>query len=271
VPREFWDYEELRDALIGERHIGHAVRRYRHHPYHGRTPIPVAMAAQWFNISQPQLSRIEAGRRIDDLGRLIQWAKILRIPPDLLWFSLPGEPLESKNPEEGWSQGAGGEFIKAAAAIDGQNQRPTETRRTLSEEEEGEDMERRRLLQSLAALGVEISPLGHALDTVRTVFGDTVGYDERNNLDHWEEAVIEHGYSYLTTSPSNLIPDLAVDLVTVRSVIRRLPKESSEYRSWCRVGGALSGLTAKSLSNLGYSRDSRVWWDMAQHLGNTYR
>jgi hypothetical protein len=50
------------------------------------------------------------------------------------------------------------------------------------------------------------------------------------------------------------------------SPVRRIPSESSEYRSWCRVGGVLSGLMAKTLSNLGHSRDSRQWWNMAQHL-----
>jgi transcriptional regulator with XRE-family HTH domain len=134
-------------------------------------------------------------------------------------------------------------------------------------EDQEEEMERRRLLQSLAALGVEISPLSQALETVRTVFGDTVGYDERHHLDHWEEAAVDYGYSYLATSPADLIPDLAADLVAVRSVMRRIPdKDSSEYRSWCRVGGAFSALMAKSLSNFGQPRGSREWWSVAQHL-----
>jgi transcriptional regulator with XRE-family HTH domain len=132
--------------------------------------------------------------------------------------------------------------------------------------EDYEEMERRRLLQSLAALGVNISPLGHALETVRTVFGDTIGYDDRNNLDHWEETVVEYGYSYLATSPTSLIPELAADLIAIRSIVRRIPRDSSDYQSWCRVSGALSGLMAKSLSNLGQSRYSRQWWNMAQHL-----
>jgi transcriptional regulator with XRE-family HTH domain len=100
VPCEFWDDGELRDALARERHIGHAVCRYRHHPHHGRAPIPVATAARWLGVSQAQLSRIEADRPVNDLGRLIEWAKILRIPQDLLWFALPGAPLQVKNPVE---------------------------------------------------------------------------------------------------------------------------------------------------------------------------
>lgn len=146
----------------------------------------------------------------------------------------------------------------------GTPQRPSATPTVENDQEE--QVERRRLLQSLAALGVGISPLSQALETVRTMFGNTVGYDDRRDLDSWEEAIADYGYSYLTTSPANLIPSLAGDLVAVRSIIRRIPRSSPEYRSWCRVSGALSGFMAKTLSNQGQSRDSRQWWNMAQHL-----
>lgn len=91
VPRQFWDDEELRNALIVDRHIGRVIRRYRQHPYHGRK-ITIGFAANWLGVSQGQLSRIERDRRpVESLDRLIQWAKILRIPHDLLWFAMPGD------------------------------------------------------------------------------------------------------------------------------------------------------------------------------------
>jgi transcriptional regulator with XRE-family HTH domain len=129
-----------------------------------------------------------------------------------------------------------------------------------------EDMERRLLLQSLAALGIAISPATHALEAIRGSFGTAFGHDDRIHLDDWEEAVTEYGYVYLTTSPVKLIPDLAADLVAVRSVVARLSAEDVEYHGWCRVGGILSGLMAKSLSNLGNPRASRQWWNIAQHV-----
>lgn len=46
VPPEFWDNDQLRDALLKERHIGHVVQRYRKHPFHGRS-ITQETAAQW--------------------------------------------------------------------------------------------------------------------------------------------------------------------------------------------------------------------------------
>jgi transcriptional regulator with XRE-family HTH domain len=96
VPAEFWENDQLRDALIRERHIGHAVQSYRKHPFHGRRPISQETAARWLSVSQTQLSRIENGRPLYDLDRLIQWANILRIPPDLLWFALPDEEDDVK-------------------------------------------------------------------------------------------------------------------------------------------------------------------------------
>ena len=91
VPPEFWENDQLRDALVMERHIGHAVRSYRKHPFHGQRPISQETAARWLSVSQTQLSRIENGHPIYDLDRLMQWAKMLRIPPELLWFALPDE------------------------------------------------------------------------------------------------------------------------------------------------------------------------------------
>jgi tetratricopeptide (TPR) repeat protein len=96
VPPEFWDHDQLREALTRERHIGHVVRSYRKHPFHGRRPIPQEVAARWLNISQAQLARIERGRPVTDLERLIQWAKTLRIPQELLWFSLPPDGTQTR-------------------------------------------------------------------------------------------------------------------------------------------------------------------------------
>lgn len=90
VASDFWDDAQLRRALIEERHMGHVVRSYRKHPLHGRRKISQETAARWLNISQTQLARIENGKPVTDLDRLTQWAKVLRIPPDLLWFTIPG-------------------------------------------------------------------------------------------------------------------------------------------------------------------------------------
>jgi hypothetical protein len=91
VPRDFWNVDQIRDALVAERHMGHAVRAYRKHPFHGRKGIPQQVMGRWLAISQTQLSRIEKGPPVHDLERLVQWATTLHMPQELLWFDLPDD------------------------------------------------------------------------------------------------------------------------------------------------------------------------------------
>jgi transcriptional regulator with XRE-family HTH domain len=86
VPREFWDNAQLRDALATW-HIGRVIYVYRTHPWHPR-PLSQDAVAGWLELTQPQLSRIENGRAIEDLGKLRPYAQTLGIPRELLWFKL---------------------------------------------------------------------------------------------------------------------------------------------------------------------------------------
>jgi tetratricopeptide (TPR) repeat protein/transcriptional regulator with XRE-family HTH domain len=92
VPREFWDIAEMRDALATW-HIGRVIYVYRTHPWHSQ-PLSQEAVGGWLGLTQPQVSRLESGRAIEDLGRLIPYAQVLRIPGKLLWFKLPDEPRD---------------------------------------------------------------------------------------------------------------------------------------------------------------------------------
>jgi transcriptional regulator with XRE-family HTH domain len=97
VPPEFWETDQLRDALANW-HMGRVVYAYRAHPFHGPRPLPQELVAGWFGITQTQLSRIENGPPIQDLDRLIRWAQTLGIPAHLLWFKLPAQrPIEESS------------------------------------------------------------------------------------------------------------------------------------------------------------------------------
>ena len=87
VPPGFWNTDRMRDALATW-HMGRVIAAYRTHPLHGRA-LSQEIVAGWVGITQAQLSRIEGGRPIRDLDRLIHWARALRIPAHLLWFKLP--------------------------------------------------------------------------------------------------------------------------------------------------------------------------------------
>ncbi|TKG60239.1 helix-turn-helix domain-containing protein [Prauserella endophytica] len=104
----------MRDALTS-RDMSVVVRAYRRHPAHGRKPLPQSDVARWLNITQGQLSRIEAGRnRVRDLDKLVHYARCLRIPAELLWFDV-GE-ADHESPKANAVLGLpGGPMVHAAA------------------------------------------------------------------------------------------------------------------------------------------------------------
>jgi hypothetical protein len=94
VPAEFWQAEQFREAFTAQ-HIGRVARAYRMHPHHhaiyGPSGISQTLLGHWLGLRQPQISRIETGPPIRDLDNLTYWARVLRIPPRLLWFRFPDE------------------------------------------------------------------------------------------------------------------------------------------------------------------------------------
>jgi tetratricopeptide (TPR) repeat protein len=94
VPAEFWETEQFRDAFASQ-HIGRVFRAYRTHPHHyavyGPDGISQTLLGQWLGLRQPQVSKIETGPPTPHLDRLQHWARVLRIPAELLWFRLPEE------------------------------------------------------------------------------------------------------------------------------------------------------------------------------------
>jgi hypothetical protein len=93
VPPNFWHTPGFHDAFNAQ-HMGHIARAYRRHPVnvanYGRDGIPQELLGAWLGLTQAQVSRIENGPPIRNLDTLTRWARTLRIPPELLWFKLPG-------------------------------------------------------------------------------------------------------------------------------------------------------------------------------------
>ena len=135
-------------------------------------------------------------------------------------------------------------------------------------EEDADDMERRKLLQALATLGVAtVSPVTDALHTIQQHVEKSLDNDLSTQMDEWDATVTEYGYSYLAMSPERLVGDLAADLVAVQALKPHLPAQAQRAR-WYRVTAGMSLLMAKTLSNLGYTRPSRSWWATAQHAAD---
>ncbi|WP_026421096.1 helix-turn-helix domain-containing protein [Actinokineospora inagensis] len=90
---DFWTTDQMKDAFA-TREMGAVVRAYRYHPAHGHKALPQETVSRWLGtVTQSQLSRIESGRnKVDTLAKLIHYARALKMPANLLWFSLPDEP-----------------------------------------------------------------------------------------------------------------------------------------------------------------------------------
>ncbi|RKS76666.1 helix-turn-helix protein [Actinomadura pelletieri DSM 43383] len=163
--------------------------------------------------------------------------------------------------------GAEGELLALSRrATDGTDRAVTDSGADIHSDKD-EEMQRRRLLQALAALGVA-TPAVDAIDQIRQSVDRAIGRDEDGHLDEWEETVAEYGYTYQQQPPRQLLNDLAADMVILQRVASR-HSDGPQLRSWQRVTGGLSVLMAKTLSNLGESRLARDWWMTAQHAADS--
>jgi len=145
---------------------------------------------------------------------------------------------------------------------------PTPTGRTASDTADDDDMERRKLLGSLVALGAATSPALDALNEIQGSVERILGTDANAHLDDWEETLAEYGYTFPATPKAQIIPELATDLVTVRATMGRIKPTGHVFRSWCRIMAGLSMLLAKALSGEHRPREARTWWTTAQQAAD---
>jgi transcriptional regulator with XRE-family HTH domain len=227
VPPGFWDNDQLRDALVRERHIGHAVRSYRKHPYHGQKPISQEAAARWLSVSQTQLSRIENGRPIYDLDRLIQWARVLRIPPGLLWFSLPDEGEDVKRREFLTASSATAAGVLSASAV-----------------------------APGSALYERLSELRSRADNLL----DTQSVSPAS-LDSWEETADYYGFLELTAEPEAFLAQVGHDFSRVEGLLGQRQSLHTQKRLY-HVMGQFGGLIAIVSNDVGWN--AQPWFGIAR-------
>jgi transcriptional regulator with XRE-family HTH domain len=233
VPSEFWDNDQLKDALVRERHIGHAVRSYRKHPFHGQRPIPQEVAARWLSVSQTQLSRIENGRSVYDLDRLIQWAKVLRIPPELLWFTLPDEGDDVRRRE----------FLAAGSAT---------AVGVLSTS-----------VAVSAAVNASAQPLHETLSGLRSRADNLLDTQSASlaSLDSWEETADYYGFLELTAEPETFLTQVAHDFSRVEGLLSQRQSLRTQKRLY-HVMGQFGGLIAIVSNDVGWN--AQPWFGIAR-------
>jgi hypothetical protein len=90
VPLDFWYAAQMLDAFESW-HMGRVILAYRTHPHHGKS-LSQLRVCEWLGLTQAQLSRIETSHDGPaDLGKLIRYAQLFGMPPELLWFKLPSD------------------------------------------------------------------------------------------------------------------------------------------------------------------------------------
>jgi transcriptional regulator with XRE-family HTH domain len=246
VPASFWENEELRAALAAH-HMGHVIRAYRQHPYHGRRGLAQDFIAARAGVTQGQLSRIETGSPMLALDRLIFWAQLLDIPQDYLWFKLPTADNSSDRPVP---QQPGGDIVRAWREIGRSvSSRPTagatwfgwgtSTVGTghLVEDETSLTAER------AAALGPDLWALHDVLQATTV---------SRTSLALAEEACARLDARYAELSPSVLLPELRSQLHHIVGWLRQ-PQPIAYRQRLCSLAGRLAGLRAW------------LYFDMADH------
>lgn len=214
--------------------MGHVIHAYRTHPWHGRT-INQEVVANWLNLSQTQLSRIEKGPAPDELSKLIHWAQTLGVPEELLWFKLPeGAALANDEPT------SAADFPTAAD----ESAPPIEAGRTLRADWlHMSDLERRAFLarvfgtMALPALNLdELKHIAAALEDARRYLDGSVVDYFRRRLTACATDDGDHGPRRTLPVVLGLLAAIEHSARQVRPAVRRellgVGAESAEFAGW---------------------------------------
>lgn len=285
VPRSFWHAEEMREALASW-HMGRVIHAYRTHPYHAK-PLAQDIVADWMGITQTQLSRIENGEPMQDLGKLIRWAYTLRIPEDLLWFRLPhardsndiGRSAVER--AKGGGRPAGGGLVGDLGAhlpdtllvplqINGQQVTLPIATHTLVEANSAalltaphEDETQPRLWTPASDNTAIATPTTAGLEQaelLRRELTDTLSEHALTeaSLDDWEQTVLRYGQATRDRPAGLLLADLTIDLARLKRTLSRC-RSASALRRLTRLTAQMSGLMCLTLIKLDERAAFRGW------------
>lgn len=212
------------------RHMGKVIKAYRTHPHHGRQPVSQERVAEWIGTTQAQLSRIENGPPLAHLDRLIQWAALLGIPSEHLWFKLPEQVTKGRPVRQSGDQSSG---------------------------DPGDDVRRRTLLAGTAA-GMTLPVIG--LDHLRQIaalLDDARRSFEGTDIEYFRHQLAECANNDGATGPNGTLP-------VVLGIIAAIEHASRDAASAARCGLLAVGARSAEFAGWLYRdiglRDTAEYW-----------
>ncbi|MEU1880814.1 helix-turn-helix transcriptional regulator [Streptosporangium sp. NPDC020072] len=124
--------------------------------------------------------------------------------------------------------------------------------------DDGDDMERRTVLQLLTAMSVGAAvPVG-ALEIIRDGFDKSVDATGDYSLADWEAAAYQAAFDIRVKPPTDFIAGLLPDFVDIRKALEARPE--SDRAGLQRVGSQFAALMAMALVETGQFAEARRWW-----------
>lgn len=133
--------------------------------------------------------------------------------------------------------------------------------------EDGDNMERRALLQLLAAMSSGAAIPAGALETIFSRTEHAIGGRDGADLEDWEESVFEYGFLYLTRPPGSLISGAAADFVEISRLLTnsRFPDTRTGL---LRISAQLAALLGMEFSDIGEKNASLRSWKLARRAAD---
>lgn len=225
-----------------------------------RRPNPVDPGASPLHLFGAALRRMRGDVPLTRVGKeiLTDWSRIAR------WER--GECLPHADSVRRLDQflHADGFLIALHRAVTELNRLRAES--ILPDQDKGESMERRRLLQlAIASLGMGALGGAAADEPVRRLL-DLVMNSEPRSIEDWHLACADHLHALRTRPPAQVAADLLVDLLAVRQQVETsTPDDVTELH---RVTAALASVHANALTRLGEHGAALRWWRTARQAAD---
>lgn len=250
VSAEFWVHPDMQ-AAFATRHMGRVIRAYRLHSHHGRRGPSQDHVAAWAGMSQGWISQLENGPPINQLDRLIQWARLLGIPPEYLWFDLPdgARAADDAGPGRPALSAEDTEVSAKVVAIPSPRAEHTSV---------GDSDNDPLAAERAAALGPDLWELHDVLQARRVSAG---------SLALAEEACARFDARYAELPPLVLLPELRRQLKHVVGWLQESQPVSYRQRL-CSLAARLAGLRAWLYFDMADYRAADAWFASAANAAS---